>query len=69
MDNKPTETLSDCVSQKRKAKLKMVARIAKLVRAEGWATKIGGMSVAVFARNATCTREEAAEVAQGLDCR
>ena len=35
MNNKTTETLADCVSQKRKAKLKMVARIAKLVRAEG----------------------------------
>ena len=30
-----TENPSDCVSQKRKAKLKMVARIARLVRAEG----------------------------------
>ena len=35
MDNKLTEILANCVSQKRKAKLKMVARIAKLVRAEG----------------------------------
>jgi integrase len=35
MDSTTAETLSDCVSQKRKAKLKMVARIAKLVRAEG----------------------------------
>ena len=35
MDNKTTETLPNCVSQKRKAKLKMVARIARLVRAEG----------------------------------
>ena len=32
---KINENPSDCVSQKRKAKLKMVARIAKLVRAEG----------------------------------
>ena len=29
------ENLSNCVSQKRKAKLKMVARVARLVRAEG----------------------------------
>ncbi len=35
MNNKTSETLPDCVSQKRKAKLKTVARIAKLVRAEG----------------------------------
>ena len=35
MSDKTTETLADCVSQKRKAKLRMVARIAKLVRAEG----------------------------------
>ena len=35
MNDKATENLVDCVSKKRKAKLKMVARIAKLVRAEG----------------------------------
>ena len=33
--NKTTENPSHCVSQKRSAKLKMVARIARLVRAEG----------------------------------
>ena len=35
MNNKATENAANCVSQKRKAKLKTVARIAKLVRAEG----------------------------------
>ena len=35
MNHEATENPSSCVSQKRKAKLKMVGRIARLVRAEG----------------------------------